>query len=326
MAVFTAITHKELEKFISEYEIGILNKFEGISAGIENSNFFVETSTGSYVLTIFEVLKFTQLPYYIEFMLHLANKGVAVPKPQRTKAGELISNIKGKPAIIATKQGGKHITEPTRRHCHIVAKAQAQMHIASKDFKFKQNNLRGLSWWEEVWPSIKPFLNESQISLYEQALSIQKEIQNSYKWKEVIPRSACHCDLFRDNVLIIDPESETCTIGGIIDFYFSGDDALIFDLAVAINDWCIDRTTGDLIPELAKEWIDSYASIRPITSDEVDLWPYALQAAALRFWTSRLYDFYLPRDAENLKPHDPTHFEKILKKRLFNKEISLSLF
>ncbi|ADU92404.1 homoserine kinase [Taylorella equigenitalis] len=325
MAVFTSITEEELKKFLSEFNIGDLISFEGITAGIENSNFFVYTTKGEFVLTIFEILKVEQLPYYIEFMLHLAIKGLPVPKPQRNKSQELICILKGKPAIIATKQKGKHVIHPNALHCSIVANVQAQMHIASRGFTIYQENFRGLSWWTDVYPKLKPFLNADQNSLYESTLKKQIEIQNSEQWSSGIPKGACHCDLFRDNVLIINSESDSPSVGGVIDFYFSGVDTFIFDIAVALNDWCIDRSTGELDFELAQVWLDSYSKVRPFEPLEAQLWPYALQAAALRFWSSRLYDFYLPRDAQNLKPHDPTHFERILIKRLTENIISLPL-
>lgn len=313
MAVFTSITNEQAQAYLQEYNLGELVSLQGITAGIENTNFFLNTTKGEYVLTIFEVLTFEQLPFYIQLMHHLASKGIKVPMPQIRKDGQLIGKLMGKPASIVTRLMGGYEATPSKAHCILAAEIQAQIHLATQDYPIHQPNLRGLAWWQSSYPKIEPFLSPELNSFYQQALNEQIEVQHSSTWQN-LPGSACHCDLFRDNMLFAGTYQNP-TMGGVIDFYFAGVDKWIFDVAVAVNDWCIQRDTGEFIRPNVKAWLQTYHKIRPFTNEERALWPQALRAAALRFWTSRLYDFYLPRAAETLKPHDPTHFERVLKQR-----------
>lgn len=314
MAVFTPLTKKDVQDLLRDYELGELLDLRGISAGIENSNFFLDTTTGAYVLTVFEVLTREQLPFYIQLMYHLSKKGVAVPEPQVRLDGQMLSTLHGKPAVIASKLAGSFHPLPTIEQIREVAKLQAQAHLATADFPLTQPNLRGLSWWQATYPKIKPFLTEAQCQLYEACLAEQEAFFASDDYKQ-LPAGACHCDLFRDNVLL-----EADRVGGMIDFYFAGCDKYLFDIAVAINDWCVDRSNEAnptlLRSDLVQAWLSAYETVRPLTAQEQASLPIMLRAAALRFWTSRLYDFYLPRPAQDLKPHDPTWFEDLLKNRL----------
>lgn len=315
MAVFTSLSNQEASDFLREYDLGDFISLQGIAAGIENTNYFLYTTKGEFVLTIFEVLNFEQLPFYIQLMHHLAKKGVKVPMPQLRRDGELIGNLAGKPASIVTRLAGGYEATPSKAHCILAAQTQAQAHLAALDYPIQQANLRGLSWWQANYPIIKPFLSTALDELFQLVLKEQIEIQNSELWRN-LPQSACHCDMFRDNVLFAGTYQNP-SMGGVIDFYFAGVDKWIFDVAVAINDWCILRDTGEFIRPNVKAWLKTYNDIRPFTDAERQIWPQALRAAALRFWTSRLYDFYLPREARTLKPHDPTHFERVLKQRLY---------
>ncbi|NEN76530.1 homoserine kinase [Pelistega sp. NLN82] len=313
MAVFTPLTTEQTQDFLLHYNLGELVSLQGITAGIENTNFFLNTTKGEFVLTIFEVLTFEQLPFYIQLMYHLAQKGIKVPMPQVRKDGELIGHLMGKPASIVTRLSGGYEATPSKTHCMLAADIQAHIHLATQDYPLYQENLRGLPWWQANYPKIAPFLSDELNSFYQKALNEQITLQESSLWKS-LPSSACHCDLFRDNVLF-DGTYQSPAMGGVIDFYFAGVDKWIFDVAVAVNDWCIHRDTGEFIRPHVKAWLDAYHKVRPFTKEEREVWPQALRAAALRFWTSRLYDFYLPRAAETLKPHDPTHFERVLQQR-----------
>ena len=314
MAVFTPISNQQAADFLREYDLGEFISLQGITAGIENTNYFLYTTKGDYVLTIFEVLTFEQLPFYIELMHHLAHKGVKVPMPQQRLDGQLISQLEGKPASIVTRLAGGYEATPSKAHCILAAQTQAQAHLAAIDYPIQQANLRGLSWWQANYPAIQPFLSTELNTLYQHCLNEQIEMQNSELWRN-LPESVCHCDMFRDNVLFAGTYQNP-SMGGVIDFYFAGVDKWIFDVAVAVNDWCILRDTGEFIRPNIKAWLQAYHEIRPFSEAERAVWPQALRAAALRFWTSRLYDYYLPREAQTLKPHDPTHFERVLKQRL----------
>ena len=310
MAVFTPISDQDAQDLLTHYELGELVSLQGIAAGIENTNHFLTTTAGEFVLTTFEVLTFEQLPFYIELMHHLAKRGIAVPEPQTRKDGSRISTLHKKPASIVTKLPGSYTVDPTAEHCAQSADTLARMHLAASDFSIKQENLRGLSWWTSTAPRVQPFLTAEQSYLLSSSLAEQQAMAATPAWAH-LPEGPSHCDLFRDNVLFAGTPGEP-VLGGFIDFYFAGCDKWLFDVAVCVNDWCIERSTGQLIPALASAWLEAYAKVREFTNDERRAWPMMLRAAALRFWLSRLYDFYIPRAAEMLKPHDPTHFERVL--------------
>lgn len=316
MAVFTPISDQDARDLLRQYSLGDFVSLKGIAAGIENSNYFLHTSSDEYVLTIFEVLKAEQLPFYIELMHHLAERGIPVPKPQTRHDGGRLTTLHHKPAAIVSKLPGAYIASPSDAHCALTGATLARAHLASADFSITQPNLRGLAWWQQTTPTVLPFLSGSARELLRHTLAEQVAVGQSADW-HAIPKGPSHCDLFRDNVLFAGTY-ESPILGGFIDFYFAGVDAWLFDVAVCLNDWCIEQTTGKFIPELVNAWLGAYSQIRPFTPEEQRLWPALLRAAALRFWISRLYDFYLPRPAQTLKPHDPTHFERILTQRTLN--------
>lgn len=313
MAVFTLVTDADARELLQHYHLGEMVSLRGISAGIENTNYFLNTTTGEYVLTLFEVLTYEQLPFYIELMHHLAEKGLPVPSPQTLKNGQRLTLLNAKPCAIVTRLAGSYVAEPNAQHCALAAKTLAQVHLAGQDYPMHQPNLRGLSWWEQTIPKVLPFVDDTQKHMLQDTLKEQQALFASELY-QALPSGPAHCDLFRDNVLFAGTKT-TPEMGGFIDFYFAGCDAWIFDVAVSINDWCINRDTGELNSGLAKAWLHAYDQERPFTTAEKEVWPLILQAAALRFWVSRLYDFYHPRPAQSLKPHDPTHFERVLIQR-----------
>lgn len=319
MAVFTPVDASTLSQFLLDYDLGGLLAFEGISSGIENTNYFVDTTRGRFVLTLFEKLSRDQLPFYLSLMRHLALKGVACPRPMETRSGSLYADCLGKPAAIATRLSGRDVVAPQLGHCRLVGQALAQSHLAVADFPLAQPNLRGLAWWQATVPALLPHLDRSAATLLEEELHAQLAFaQEALR----LPRGAVHADLFRDNVLFAtagQPEDqETPRLGGLIDFYFAGVDSFVFDLAVAVNDWCIDLSaadTGHIDEQRLAALLESYAAIRPLSEAETRAWPMMLRAAALRFWISRLYDWHLPRSAAMLTPKDPSHFERMLRLR-----------
>ncbi|MGB3835893.1 homoserine kinase [Castellaniella sp.] len=313
MAVFTAVSQDDVHSLLEHYDLGTLLALRGITAGIENTNYFLDTTQGSYVLTLFEVLTAEQLPFYIELMHHLAGRGVPVPQPQTRHDGSRISTLHGKPTAIVTRLNGGYEPEPSPAHCTLTGQTLAHAHLAAQDFPLHQPNLRSLPWWQETAPRLMPFLNEDQATLLRQSLDEQAAFV-AQGGLENLPSGPAHCDLFRDNVLF-DGTFESPHMGGFIDFYFAGCDAWIFDVAVSVNDWCIQRSSGIFIRRRLSAWLSAYHATRPFTPAERAAWPLMLRAAALRFWISRLFDFYLPRPAQTLKPHDPRHFERILRLR-----------
>ncbi|WP_314442120.1 homoserine kinase [Massilia timonae] len=314
MAVFTAVSLDDLHQWIKQYPLGQAVGLEGISSGIDNSNFFLSTAhgprSGEYVLTIFENLRFDQLPFYVKLMAHLAERGIPVPAPVPNTDGELVVALHGKPAIIVSRLQGSSQLDPQPVHCAEVGRMLARMHLAARDFALHQPNLRGLDWWVETAPAVLPYLDEAEAALLRSEVAYQSEFAAGATYAQ-LARGPVHADLFRNNVMF---EGER--LSGCFDFYFAGVDTWLYDVAVTVNDWCVDLATGVLDQARVRALLDAYHEVRPFTADEQAAWQPMLRAGALRFWLSRLYDLHLPRAAELLTPHDPTHFERILRERI----------
>jgi homoserine kinase type II len=318
MAVFTAVTESQLADWMRHYDLGEVVEFRGITSGIENSNFFLTTTRGEYVLTIFEKLTAGQLPFYLNLMRHLAAHRVPVPDPMPREDGSLFGILHGKPAAIVTKLEGAPELAPGVEHCIEVGQMLARMHLAGRDYTGYQPNLRSLPWWKETVPTILPFLEGEQRELLSSELAYQEAFFASADYA-ALPEGPCHADLFRDNAMFAHAAPETgheVRLGGFFDFYFAGCDKWLFDVAVTVNDWCVDLATGKLDHARTDAMLRAYQTVRPFTVEENRHWGDMLRAGAYRFWVSRLYDFHLPRAAELLKPHDPGHFERILRERL----------
>lgn len=310
MAVFTSVTLDDLSQWIKQFPLGRALALDGISSGIENSNFFLTTERGEFVLTIFENLDFEQLPFYVQLMRHLAERGIPVPAPVPNDAGELVVALHGKPAAIVSKLEGSSQMDPQPAHCAEVGTMLARMHLAGQDFALRQPNLRGLDWWIETVPKVLPSMDAETGTLLQSELAFQRAFAAGTTYAD-LARGPVHADLFRNNVMFVGEH-----LSGCFDFYFAGWDAWLFDLAVTVNDWCIDLDTGRLDTARVQALTRAYHAVRPFTDGERVAWQPMLRAAALRFWLSRLYDLYRPRAAELLTPHDPTHFERVLRERI----------
>ena len=306
MAVYTPITAQQAQTLLDDLALGQLIRLQGIQGGIENTNYFVDSERGSFVLTLFERLTHAQLPFYLELMRHLAEKGVAVPAPHANAAGQILHTVAGKPAALVDKLAGASQLKPQAVHCAAIGRALAQLHVAGADFPLQQPNLRGLQWIAQTVPVVQPYLNPEQTQLMQSELSAQQTLAASSAYAS-LPRGAVHADLFRDNALFVGEQ-----LSGIFDFYFAGTDTYAFDMAVCLNDWCIDLSTGQDDAQRAAAFVQAYEAVRPLTAAERELLPAMRRLGALRFWTSRLWDFYLPREAEVLQAHDPKHFERVL--------------
>ena len=309
MAVFTPVTQEQAALLMSQLGLGELTALRGIEGGIENTNYFASTDLGEYVLTLFERLNHEQLPFYLFLMKHLAEKGIPVPNPAANRDGDILHTLNTKPTAVVNRLSGQSQLAPEAVHCAAVGEMLARMHIAGEDYNRSQPNLRGLAWWNDTVPVVLPHLDEAQASLLQSELAYQNHIANGAAY-QALPKGPVHADLFRDNVMF-----DGNALTGLFDFYFAGVDTWLFDLAVCLNDWCIDLATRQHAPDRAASMLDAYQSIRPLRPAERQLLPAMLRAGALRFWISRLWDYHLPRDAAMLKPHDPTHFERVLRAR-----------
>ncbi len=342
MAVFTEVSFDEATSFLHALGLGQLQSLQGCAGGIENTNYFVDTDQGEFVLTLFERLTFEQLPFYLHLMKHLAERGIPVPNPQAAptagvvavkprkgaaaakataltdvRPGDILHSLKGKPAAVVNKLRGSSELKPLAAHCAAVGEMLARLHLAGRDFDQQQPNLRGLAWWSETVPVVLPYLTPAQRTLISSELAFQHHVTASSAYQS-LPRGPVHADLFRDNVMFNTDSAggHSDQLTGFFDFYFAGCDTFLFDIAVCLNDWCIDFVTSEYLPDRADAFVAAYQAVRPLSAQERQLLPAMLRAGALRFWTSRLWDFHLPRDAAVLKAHDPEHFERILRQCL----------
>ena len=317
MAVFTEVAEDEARDLLRRLQLGELRELRGIHGGIENTNYFATTEkngqVGQYVLTLFERLSPAQLPFYLRLMKHLARHGIPVPEPHAVpgdRLENLLLHVNGKPAAVVNRLRGHSELAPGPAHCAAVGAMLARMHLAGRDFPLSQPNLRGLSWWNETVPVVLPHVGPDQAALLRSELALQNHVAGSSA-HAALPRGPIHADLFRDNVMFDEGE-----LTGFFDFYFAGVDSWLFDIAVCLNDWCVDLPTGAHDAGRARSLLQAYASVRPLAAAERQLLPTMLRAGALRFWISRLWDFHLPRQAAMLRPHDPSHFERVLRQRV----------
>ncbi len=308
MSVYTPVAETELSAWLANYSVGKLAACEPIKAGIENTNYFVTTTQGRFVLTLFERLPAGELPFYLNFMAHLARHGIPCPAPIADLSDQYLQRLNGKPAALVTRLAGKSIEQPGVAECAELGALLARMHLAGRSYPAYLENPRGPKWWRFAAREVAPFLGAEANALLERELAFQAE----HRFPD-LPRGPVHADLFRDNALFDDAR-----ISGVIDFYFAGVDTLLYDIAVCANDWClVDHASDRRLDETrTRALLSACHAVRPFTPLEREAWPVMLRAAALRFWLSRLYDYYLPRPGTLVHKHDPEHFKDILQLRI----------
>lgn len=307
MSVYTSVTRDELEVFLKQYTVGDLIDFEGISEGVENTNYFVSTSHGEFVLTLFETLSAAEIPWYLELVDHLADKGVPSPAPLPTASGLFLSELKGKPAALAYRLRGKMVETPEPVNCGSVGTVLADIHLVGMHYPAKRSNERSLAWMQDTAKLVSKFLSEE-----DQAFLADEVAYHTRNASYNLPKGIIHADMFRDNVLI-----SSKTVSGVIDFFFACYDNLLFDIAIVVNDWC--RTEeGTIDSKRADYLVDNYQTRRAFTEDEVKAWPQMLRLAALRFWISRLYDMHFPRDGDMTSQHNPDVMKNLLQWHIDN--------
>lgn len=303
MSVFTPVSEADLAQWLRNYSLGELKVSEPIEAGIENTNYFVTTTQGRYVLTLFERLPAEELPFYLQLMAHLARHGIPCPAPIADLSDRYLGVLNGKPAALVTRLPGRSLQDPHPAHCAELGALLARMHLAGRSYSAFLENPRGPKWWRLAARDVAPFLDDAKRKLLEAELAFQAE----QRFPD-LPRGPVHADLFRDNTLWEDGR-----ISGVVDFYFAGVDCFLYDVAVCANDWCLDG--AGLQAERLRAFLGAYNAVRPFTAHERAAWLAMLRAAALRFWLSRLYDLYLPRPGMLVHAHDPEHFRRILEAR-----------
>jgi homoserine kinase type II len=308
VSVYTPVSEAELAEWLGNYSVGRLVSCEPIKAGIENTNYFVTTAQGRYVLTLFERLPAEELPFYINLMAHLARHGIPCPAPIADLSDQYLRALNGKPAALVTRLPGRSLERPGVSECAELGALLARMHLAARSYSAYLENPRGARWWRFAAREVRPFLDRNQSRVLDEELEFQA--QNRFP---DLPRAPVHADLFRDNALF-----EKGRISGVVDFYFAGVDCLLYDVAVCVNDWCLVDPQADRRLDEARTGalLDAYRAVRPLGGLEREAWGAMLRAAALRFWLSRLYDFHLPRPGMLVHAHDPEHFRDILELRV----------
>ena len=308
VSVYTQINEQELKVFLSQYNLGELTSFEGISAGIENTNYFVNTSQGQFVLTIFEHHNIDELDYFLQIMAFMAEHNIPTAHPETTQKGEYLTILKDKPAALVERLEGGGVEIPSLKQVMVMGKNLAKFHLAGYEFQLHRDNDRGLDWMQATFTQLGSKLDNDEKDLIAKELNYQTKIN----WQE-LPQGVIHADLFCDNALF-----DGDKLSGIIDLYYACNSTLIYDLAVMVNDWC-------RVPVASKEELDfkfdnekmsqmlnAYQQVRKLTAAEQKTWQAALRLAALRFFLSRLKDKYSPREGEMTQIKNPQVYKKIL--------------
>ena len=301
MSVFTTITKQQLAPFLQGYRVGELNELTGIKAGITNTNYFVDTSSGRYVLTIVENESAVDVEWFMQLLHILYTANIPCARPILSDANIYTGTLAGKPATLVNCLPGADKTEVNARDCYALGVTMANMHLVCQNYPSTRADSRGPGWRDATASQVMNCLSLSRQQLLRKELGIQAE-----GLLDTLPRSVIHADLFRDNVLF-----EQTSISGVIDVYYACDGCMLYDIAIAFNDWCR-RPDASVDEERADALLQGYESVRQWNSSEKDAWPIAIKAAALRFWLSRLQDLHFPPDGELTHTKDPTIFQAIL--------------
>ena len=323
MSVYTTVTRAQLTEWLKNYSLGDLQHMQGILSGIENTNYFVTTSRGKYVLTLFEHMGVAELPYYAQLMAHLAARGFACPTPVANCHGEFIGELNGKPALLVTCLPGESVVHVSPTQCGQVGTVLAQLHHAGQGFTQRMLNPRGPHWWKSYLQLLRSKVAPVELRLIESEIHFQAQHAHAD-----LPHGVIHGDLFRDNVLFerVDNtggvhdlpgniSSKHGRIGGVIDFYFAGDDALLLDVAVTANDWCL-RPDATLDVEQLAALLRGYRPDNKYSDAEKTAWPILLRAAALRTWLGRLGYNYFPLQGEMTFTKDAGLYQRLLQQHI----------
>lgn len=290
MSVYTALSQLQLKQLLSTYNTGEILHYEGISDGIENTNYLVQSSTNHYILTIYEHFSAAQLPFFLQLLAFFRSNGLIVPEPIRTQNQQYLTHWQNKPAALFKRLPGHSILSPQINHCQQLGTALAQLHQTGQQFPLQRKNNRGLQWLASTAEQLLPQLSADEASLLRDELLFQQ-----HNPPQELPQGIIHADLFCDNTLF-----EQEQLSGILDFYNACNDSLLFDLAVVVNDWCI-AEDNYLDFDKARAMLSAYEQIRPLTANERQHWPVMLRTTVLRFWLSRLL-FRQSRQLAQLAP------------------------
>jgi homoserine kinase type II len=306
MAVYTDVSFEDLESLLSGYDIGTPLAFKGIAEGVENSNFYLQTDHGAYILTLYEKrVRIDDLPFFLGLMEHLQAHGLNCPQPLRARNGAQWVMLKGRAAAVLTFLNGISLRRPEAAHCAAAGEALARLHRAGEGFALSRPNALGLAGWRELAAATAARADAVQGGL---AALIGETLEIlTAQWPQGLPAGLIHADLFPDNVLFMQDK-----VSGLIDFYFACHDLYAYDLAVMLNSWCFENDGAYNVTK-GKALIGAYRAVRPLDNAEADALPVLMRGAALRFLLTRLYDWLNPDPNALVRPKDPREYSKKLR-------------
>jgi homoserine kinase type II len=306
MAVYTDVATEELAEFVKAYDIGELLSYKGIAEGVENSNFLMHTNKGAFILTLYEKrVAVDDLPYFLPLMAHLAERGVRCPQPAKNRKGEVFSTLAGRPAAIINFLEGMWPRRPNATHCAGVGGALAKMHLAGADFPLARQNPLSVRGWRPLFELSAPRADSVQIGLRD---LISAELAHlEAHWPFDLPVGVIHGDLFPDNVFFLGDR-----LSGLIDFPFSCNDILAYDVAICLNAWCFEPDHSFNVTK-ARALLSAYGRERRLNETEESALPLLARGAALRFLLTRLADFLNVPQGALVKPKDPLEYARKLR-------------
>lgn len=307
MAVYTKVSLDDFSRFLKDYDLGTAVALQGISEGVENSNYVVETTVGKFILTLFEKrVSLQELPYFMNVMTHLRKNGVVCPLPVAGRDGSPLRDLNGKKACLTTFLEGKSVKEILPLHCAELGRGMAEMHLAGADFPFTRKNDLSVDGWKTLLAKIGPSADTVTDGLYDEMARTLETLNDDFP--DHLPNGIVHADLFPDNVFFLNDN-----LSGVIDFYFACNDAFAYELAICLNAWCFDAQNWDFNPVKAKSMIDAYQAIRPLSEDEKKAFPLLARGSALRFLLTRTYDWLNRVEGALVTPKNPLEYLKKLR-------------
>ncbi len=301
MAVYTDVTAEDLDCLLGRYAIGRLVSVKGIVEGVENSNFFLETERGRYILTLYEKrVEMADLPFFLGLMEHLSTRGVTCPVPVHDTDGRVLQSVAGRPAAIVTFLPGYSLRKPLPVHCRAVGDTLARMHSVGHSFGLRRENALALPGWRRLFDKVAKRADQLAQGLSD---SIDHQLRRiETHWPEALPQGVIHADLFPDNVFFLET-----ALSGVIDFYFACNDLFSYDLAICMNAWCFEADHSFNVTK-AKALIGGYSAVRPLLPGEIEAFPILASGASLRFLLTRLYDWFNTPATALVKRKDPLEY------------------
>jgi homoserine kinase type II len=305
VAVYTEVSDEELSAFLDTYDIGTVLSYKGIAEGVENTNYFLHTTKGSYILTLYEKrVREDDLPFFLGLMQHLALKGLNCPLPVDNRRGEALGRVSGRPAVIITFLEGIAVRRPTAQHCAALGAALAKLHLAGRDFAMHRPNALSLEAWAPLFAQAEAQADTVLPGLAERTRRELANLQDA--WPRGLPSGIIHADLFTDNVFFIGAE-----VSGLIDFYFACTDSFAYDVAICLNAWCFEIDASFNLTK-GRAMLAGYQSVRRLNAEEVEALPILCRGSAMRFMLTRLVDWLNVPPGALVKPKDPLEYDRKL--------------